>query len=209
MWLDIDESLLNDVKAEEVVSGSGVLDSGIYAVKVTQAFLRQTESGAVMLEMQGKTESDASVFYSTCVKSGDAKGNKATYTDKKGNEQLLPGIVSLKHLFSAVGLDIKTESPEPAKVLFKDAEIDAKVFKGLKDKKFKACVRQYENEYNGDINIKYDIENFLDVNGNNSDGVSMEDKFLAKIEKSPIKLLKKAKAPTNATADAAAAASGW
>lgn len=208
MWLEIDEKLLDDVKAEEVVTGTGTLASGVYSVKIDHAFLRQTDSGAVMFELKSTTEDGKSVFYSTCVTSGDAKGNKNTYTDKKGKEQLLPGLVSVKHLFQATGLDIKNEKPEVMRVEFKDNEIDAKVFKGLKDRKFKACVRQYENEYNGDINIKYDIENFLDVNGNNSDGKFMEDKFLAKIEKSPIKLLKKAKAAPVAN-DTAIAASGW
>lgn len=208
-WLEIDKSLLEDVQAESVSTG-GTLESGLYTVAVKQCYLRKTDSGAVMLELETETQDELKVFWSTCVKSGDAKGNKATYTNKSGQEQILPGVSQAIHLFQACGLDLTTEEPIESKVERRDTVIDAKVFKAITGKKFMACVRQYENEYNGDINIKYDIENFLDVDGKNSKGELLSDKFLEKIEKSPIKLLKKAKATQASSADAAVvASSGW
>lgn len=208
-WLNIDTELLNTVEAEKVSEGTDVLASGVYTVKVDTCFLRKTDSGATMIELSTATEDGQKVFWSTCLKSGDAKGNKATYTDKNGKEQLLPGVTQAIHLFQACGLDLTKEEPTQGKVEYRDGIIEAGIFKGLTGKVFKACVRQYENEYNGDISIKYDIENFLDVDGKNKDGVAMEDKFLAKIEKSPIKLLKKKSTTSAPIQEAAAAASGW
>lgn len=207
-FLNISEELLNTVEAEKVSEGTGVLASGVYTVKVEQCFIRKTDSGATMIELAAESKEGKKVFWNTCLKSGDAKGNKATYIDKNGKEQLLPGVIQAIHLFEACGLDLTKEEPSNGKVMHKDVEIEAGIFKSLTGKTFKACVRQYESEYNGEVSIRYDIENFLDLDGKNKDGVAMEDKFLAKIEKSPIKLLaKKSSTPNNN--EVAAAASGW
>lgn len=210
-WLNVSEELLNGVEAENVSTGSGVLESGVYEVKVNSCFIRKTDSGASMLELNTEDEDGNKVFWNTCLKSGDAKGNKSTYTDKKGKEQLLPGVVHAMHLFESCGLDLTKEEPQTGTVEYRDNNIEAGIFKAITGKKFKACVRQYEDEYNGEIKLKYDIENFLDVNGENTKGEFLEDKFLAKIEKSPVKLLKKktgGSQPT-AAAQAEAAQSGW
>jgi hypothetical protein len=208
-WLEVNSELLNEVKAESVSEYKQV-ESGAYVVAIQAAYLRQTDSGAVMFELETITKDEVAINWSTCVKSGDAKGNKATYTDKKGVEKLLPGVEQVTRLFNACGFDsLGSIEPTPLKVIRRDAEIDAKVFKDLKAKKFMACVRQYENEYNGDINIKIDIEKFLDIDGKNKNGEYIADKFLALIEKSPIKLLKKKKEVTNTQASSEAAAAGW
>lgn len=191
-WLGDIDALLGDVKAEVVSSGSSLVESGVYLVTVKEAFVRKVDSGATMFHLVGSTNEGLSIDWNTCVKSGDAKGNKPTYVDKKsGKELLLPGVVQVSHLFEALGSDIKTTAPTSGKIKFKDGVIEAGIFKTLTDKAFKACIRQYENEYNGEVNIKYDIENFLDKNGNNKNGENLVDKFLEKIEKSPIKKLKK------------------
>lgn len=216
-WLNIDDEMIDNVE-DAKVGGEGYepLESGVYKSKITQAYLRKTDSGAVMFELEVETdkikdgsEDREKIYWSTCVVSGDEKGNKSTYTDKQGAERPLPGVTHVKHLFDSVGLDMKTEKPEPTKVKRGDNEIDAKVFKSLTGKMFTACARQYENEYNGEISIKVDIENFLDLEGKNKKGEFLVDKFKKKIEKSPIKLLKKKAAPTTQENSEAAAASGW
>lgn len=232
-WLELDDEMLDQAsqETENVSEGFKQIESGAYKSKIVQAYLRKTDTGAVMFELEvevgvpgedGKVE-PRKLEWSTCVVSGDEKGNKSTWTVtdqhsdsvKKrygvGAEVPLPGIPEVSHLMQSVGLNIKTEKPEPAKVKRGDSEIDAKVFKNLTGKMFTACVRQYENEYNGEVNIKAGIEHFLDIDGKNSKGSYEVEKFQKKIEKSPIKLLKKKQASTNNSDQqaAVAAASGW
>ena len=217
-WLEIDEELLNNVEDEKVSEGGSVLPSGIYDVEIVQLYARQTDSGAVMIELEGKTEvevegkkEEKKIYYSNCIQSGDEKGNKTTYTDKKsGKEMLLPGVVASVHMFQSMGLDFAKATPSKEKVERGQGTIEAKVFKELRAKKFKACIRQYENEYNGEVSVKYDIENFLDTDGKNNKGESQTEKFLKKIEKSPIKKLKAKAGVTVPTASTAGVAdSGW
>lgn len=210
-WLEIDNELLNEVEAEKVSTGNGVLASGVYNAKIVQAFLRKTDSGATMFELECESLEGKKIFWNTCVKSGDAKGNKATYTDQKtGKEKLLPGVTQVIHLFESIGKEMTKEEPQSGKIEYNDKTIEAGIFKSLTGSRFTACIRQYEDEYNGEIKIKYDIEHFLDQDGKNSKGEDLTSKFEDKIAKSPIKLLKKQSASANAQAQQAeAVASGW
>lgn len=209
-WLNIESDLLKEIETENVSSGYTPIESGAYIVNIEQAYLRQTDSGAVMFELETATEDNRKISWSTCIVSGDEKGNKSTYTDKKTKkERPLPGLAQVSHLFEACKLDMDAVSPSKQSVKRGESTINAKVFKELSDKKFTACVRQYENEYNGDVSIRIDIENFLDTDGKNSKGDYLVDKFNAKIEKSPIKLLKKSKTSAAAVDSSEAAASGW
>lgn len=74
----------------DYIPSSGPLDSGIYESIITMAYQGVSKNGAAFialtLESDGRTHSEK--IYVT---SGDAKGNKSTYTDKKGKEQPLPG----------------------------------------------------------------------------------------------------------------------
>jgi hypothetical protein len=211
-WAQIDDKLIANV-GEESVSEGGVLASGAYLASIVSAYERKSDSGAIMFELEAISNDEKKIFWSTCLASGDAKGNKSTYIDKNGEEQLLPGIISFMRLFQAVGLDAKTEKPTMAKVERKNTVIDAKIYKQLAGKKFTACIRQYENLYNGEISIKYDIEHFLDVDGKNSKGEELVEKFVKKIEGSPLKKLKakpqSQPQPQNTEAASQAAASGW
>lgn len=215
-WLgEINEEQLNDVKAEEVVT-SKALDSAPYLVTVEQAFIRVTDSGASMFHIEGKAkktndkEHEAEqLSWMGCVRSGDEKGNKATYIDKNGKEQLLPNVIQVKHFFDAIGMPMATTVPSDSKVEYNGETINAKVFKKISGKKFIACVRQYENEYNGEIGIKYDIENFLTPDGNNAKGDNLIDAFLEKIDKSPIKKLRKKANATQEARKDEASQTGW
>ena len=75
----------------DYIPSSGPLDSGIYESIITMAYQGVSKNGAAFialtLESNGRTHSEK-----VYVTSGDAKGNKATYTDKKsGKEKPLPG----------------------------------------------------------------------------------------------------------------------
>jgi len=75
----------------DYIPSSGPLDSGIYESTITMAYQGVSKNGAAFialtLESNGRTHSEK-----VYVTSGDAKDNKATYTDKKsGKEKPLPG----------------------------------------------------------------------------------------------------------------------
>lgn len=210
--LEINE-MLNNVGADKVSSGSYEVVSGVYTVAIKEAYLKKTDSGATMFHLNLEDDNGLKLNYSTCIKSGDAKGNKSTYQNQKGETKLLPGVISVKHLFESVKLDMMKEVPSNKKIKVKkqDGEevISVGLFKTMTNKKFTACVRQYEDMYNNEIKIKYDIENFLDVNGNNKDGESQIEAFLAKIEKNPIKKLKGSNTPKPTVNTEASITENW
>lgn len=74
----------------DVLGGSFVLESGMYLSKVTMAFLDQTASGALRLNVHFKTEAGEEFRQALFITSGDDKENKSTYT-KDGQEYFLPG----------------------------------------------------------------------------------------------------------------------
>ncbi len=81
----------------------------------------------------------------------------------------------------------------------------------VQGKKLKLGINQYENEYNGSVNVKNDIIAFMDTDGNNRAGELIEDKISNRLKNNPIKKLKAATGAqatgTNAATDVAA--KGW
>lgn len=204
----VSEEDINSVKAGEIVEYE-VIPSGFYCVEIEKAYNRTTDSGAKMFRLEGSTvnlknEREA-VSWETCVASGDDKGNKSTYTDKRtGKEKLLPGVEQVTNLFKVVGVNISTTKVIDANVEFGSDKkiIDVRAFTDLTGKKFGACIRQYENEYNGDISIRYDIELFTDLDGKNFAGEDVVTAFVKKIEKSPIKKIRAKSASSSAGSSA-------
>ena len=89
--MDLNPEDFNDIK--EQTAGGNVLDSGVYSMAINEAFIRKTDSGAKMLELSFVSDKGEDFRWSTCTQSGDAKGNKSTYTDKNsGKERDLPGV---------------------------------------------------------------------------------------------------------------------
>lgn len=206
--MDLNPEDFNAIK--EQTAGGNVLDSGVYELAVAEAFIRKTDSGAKMLELKFIGKDDLSFNWSTCTQSGDAKGNKPTYTDQRsGKERDLPGVISLKHFLDAIGE--QNPAAAPGEVKFGDKTITALCLTSVQGKKLKLGINQYENEYNGSINIKNDIIAFMDTDGNNRAGELIEDKISNKLKNNPIKKLKVAGGGTAPAADNAAnvAAKGW
>ncbi len=194
---------------KEQTAGGNVLDSGIYKVAIESAFIRKTDSGAKMLELSFITDKDIPFKWSTCTQSGDEKGNKPTYTDKRsGKERDLPGVISLKHFLDAIGE--QNPAAAPGEVVFGDETITALCLTSVQGKKLKLAINQFENEYNGSVNVKNDIIAFMDTDGNNKAGELIEDKLSNKLKNNPIKRLKVAggaNAPVGTATDVAA--KGW
>ncbi len=195
---------------KEQTAGGNVLDSAVYGVAVDTAYIRKTDSGAKMLEITFIVGEDQPFKWSTCTQSGDEKGNKTTYTDKRsGKEVPLPGVTSLRHFLDAIG----DKNPKAAvgEVMFGDKKIEALCLTEVQGKTLKLGINQYENEYNGSINVKNDITAFMDNDGKNRTGELIEDKIADKLAKNPIKKLKVAGVTTGAPADGATTvtAKGW
>ena len=189
--IDVNNEELN--KPQQVNTGGGLLAPGVYKMTIDKVYATKADSGAVRLnaELKFKREdgSEGTFFWNTYVKSGDAKGNKATYTDKNGKEVPLPGVIEMRHFFKAAGV----ENPE-----IKDAVIEVfgeqtpvKALPELTGKVVTVGVRhQYDDYREKDVAF---VDTFLDKDGKNSDGEFLEDKLKEKIEKSPFKEGKKKK----------------
>ena len=194
--LEIPQQQIDEVKAEQAPT-SFLVEPGVYIAEVDQAFIRTTDSGARMLEIDFILPNDQKMHWNTCTQSGDEKGNKTTYTDKNGKEQPLPGIGQMVNFLNAA--KVPNPNAQAGKVKLRDDEIDALLIQGIQGKKLKLGVKQYENEYNGEVSLKNDILKFMDTNGKNKDGETIEEDVISAIEKNPVKRLKKKAGATTTT----------
>ncbi len=99
--LNINKEDFAEIKEEEVREG-GTREAGVYDAAVDKAYIRKTDSGANMLEIDFLFADESTFHYSTCVASGDEKGNKSTYTSKQGKEIALPGVTAMRHFLDAI-----------------------------------------------------------------------------------------------------------
>ena len=209
--LGIQQEVLAQVEPEEVYEGN-LRPSGLVVAAVNQAYIRKTDSGANMLEIDFTMGDESTYHYSTCVLSGDEKGNKSTYTSKQGKEIALPGVVSMTKFLTAI--DSISALASKGEVEHKGNKIEALCFSGIQGKKLQLGLNQEENFYQGEVNLRNDVKYWLDENGKNSAGDDLVEKVTESLAKHPIKKLRNT---GNATAtpaatgstDAPAAASGW
>ena len=210
--LGISQETVAAVEPEEVFEG-GTRNAGLYLVAVDKVYIRKTDSGANMLEADFKLEDGTDFHYSTCVLSGDQKGNKSTYTTKQGKERALPGVESMTKFLTAID-SIKAPAVK-GEVEHFGTKIEALCFTGLQGKKLQLGINQYENFYNGEVSVRNDVKYWLDEAGKNSSGDDLTEKVKESLEKFPLKKLKAqagAAASTGAATTggtAAGAASGW
>jgi hypothetical protein len=182
--LGINQEILDQVEPEEVYEGS-TRPAGLYEVAVDKAYIRKTDSGANMLEIDFKMDDGSDFHYATCVLSGDEKGNKSTYTTKQGKERALPGVESLTKFLAAI--DSLKAPAVKGDVEHRGTKIEALCFSGLQGKKLQIGINQEENFYQGDILVKNDVKYWLDENGKNSAGEDLTEKVEESLEKHPIK----------------------
>ena len=211
--LGISKEVIAQVEPEEVYEGS-TLPAGLYKVVVDKAYIRKTDSGANMLEVDFKMEDGTDFHYSTCVLSGDEKGNKSTYTSKQGKEVALPGVVSLTKFLTAID-SVKANAIEGEVDHRGKGNIKALCFDGLQGKALLVGVNQEESFYQGDVLIKNDVKYWLDESGKNSAGEDLKEKVEESLEKHPLKKLKQAGGNTPSAGAGAGAGksasseSGW
>ena len=129
--LGINQEVLDQVEPEEVYEGS-TRPAGLYTVAVDKAYIRKTDSGANMLEIDFTMDDSTNFHYATCVLSGDEKGNKSTYTSKQGKEIALPGVASLTKFLTAI--DSLKAAAVKGDVDHKGNKIQALCFSGIQGK---------------------------------------------------------------------------
>ena len=219
--LGLDKESIDKVEEQEVYEG-GAIPSGIYNAMIDRAYIWKTDGGANMLQVDFILNDSIPFKWSTAIKSGDEKGNKATwtvredhseYTKKKygvGTEVPLPGVVDMQLLLKAAGLN--DADVKDGVVVHKDKQIKAGVIPDLQGKKLKLGIAQEENFFNNEITIKNYIKYFMDMEGKNNKGNIIEEKAQKDLEKRPLKKLKNVPAsqPTTGSNDTAGlAGSGW
>ena len=181
---------------EERQESTGVLQSGIYPVTVEKAYLSKSQGGATAFNLDMVSDDGKKIFYTGWIRSGDEKGNKATYTDKNGNEVPLPSWFQVEHFLKAVGKKLEELKPVPAKMERFGRTEEILALPQLEGARCKAVVRQYENEYNGEVSIKYDIEDFLRLDGSRVGSKGRDEKAWAEfLAKNPIRKLRNKPAP--------------
>lgn len=80
-----------EIKTEtDSVGGGGVLESGLYPMEITMAYLGKADSGADSITVHLKTKEGRETRQTLWITSGDAKGNKNFY-EKDGERFFLPG----------------------------------------------------------------------------------------------------------------------
>ncbi len=202
--LGIQKEVFAEIEAE-TVRETGTREAGVYDAAVKQAYIRKTDSGANMLEVDFILADETEFHYSTCVASGDEKGNKSTYTSKQGKEVALPGVTAMRHFLDSI--DVADPAAAQGEVEHFGDKIKALCIGGIQGKKLKIGVNQYENFYNGETSVRNDIKYWMNTQGENKAGDGILEKVVASLEKNPLKKLKTSTASTG-TAPVAGTAGG-
>ncbi|EFR8087486.1 hypothetical protein H0088_004130 [Salmonella enterica] len=90
------ETKANVEGEKDILGGGGVLDTDLYPVRIKVAYLTTAGTGAVAVNIQLDVDGKE-VRQQFWVLSGNAKGNKNTYT-KDGKEFYLPGFITANSL---------------------------------------------------------------------------------------------------------------
>ena len=196
-WLDIDKKDLDssveesDAYSKEMESKVGKsLEAGVHTVKVSNAYLKDSgSSDAVMLHLEYEDKDGNKAYTSGWVKN---KEGKSFYVDKKTNKKKAsPELIQFKELLSCMDLDLE-EIGNPVEVEMEafGNKFKVKVFKKIIDKKLKIGLQKYEDDYDdGEIKIKSRVIKFMDLDGKYK-GDDVEEKVIARLEKSPLRKLK-------------------
>lgn len=152
---DLGKDVVEEAESD-VLGGRGPLESGLYDFIIKAAYITKSGGGAmaVNLELAAGPQTMNQTIY---ISSGDAKGNKFSYTDKEGTEKPLPGYSQINNLcllacgkklreldpetktLSLYNYDQKKDIPTEVPVIMEllDQEITAGVLKILEDKRKK------------------------------------------------------------------------
>lgn len=122
--LSTDDSITNE---KDSVGSGGVLDSGVYAAKISLAYITKAASEALGLVVHAKTEAGREIRQTLWMASGKAKGCK-NYYEKDGEKHYLPGFLHANSLaLLTVGKEISQLDTETKVVNVWSSEAKAEV----------------------------------------------------------------------------------
>lgn len=123
----------SDIKGEkDTVGGARVLDTGIYKMKITMAYLTVAASEALGLVCHFKGEEGEELRQTFWMTSGKLKGKKNYFVDKNGEKQYLPGFNQANAIAAFTAKkEINQLEPEEKIVSIYDYEAKAEVPKKM------------------------------------------------------------------------------
>jgi len=188
-----------EVEAQKISTG-GPIDPGVYEARVERAYIRKSDSGARMVEIDfmvkvPNADEPRKFHNSICITAGDAKGNKPTF-----------GVHDFKHFLQAIG-DTEPETKEVTVDHF-GTNTSALAMPKLSGKTLLLGLIHEENDYNNQITIRNAVRAYLDKSGKNSDGDDLKEKLEESIEKAPLKK-SKAKAKKEEVKGSDDTSGGW
>ena len=112
---------------KDSVGGNSPLDTALYPMKITMAYVQKAASGALGLFLTMKTDDNREVRQTMYMSSGDAKGNK-NYYEKDGVKNYLPGFNTANSLcLLTVGKEVSEMDTETKVVKLYSKEAKAEV----------------------------------------------------------------------------------
>ncbi len=186
----------NEMQEAQKVSTGGPLAPGVYKMAVDKAYVSKSSGGANRLNVEfvykKEDGEDGKWFYGNYISSGDEKGNKTTYVDKNtGKDVILPGVIEANHLFMSLGVADPVSKKATIEMFGEQVEVLA--LPELSGKQCNVGIRNMFDDFK-EKDIAF-ADTFLDKDGKNKEGEDLLATLVEKIEKSPIKKPKKAKAP--------------
>ena len=122
--LHTDENIANE---KDYIGNGGPLNSDLYGLKVSLAYINKASSGALGLVAHFKTEDNKDLRQTFWMTSGTAKGCK-NYYEKDGQKNYLPGFIAANALaLLTVGKEISQLETETKVVNLYSAEAKAEV----------------------------------------------------------------------------------
>jgi len=169
-------SLLDDVNLNEAEQAKDTSDSlpsspvrtvesDVYPMTVKLAYLGKSASGALAMHCHFESDTGFEFKESFWIASGDAKGNKTTYT-RDGVEYPLPGFTHADHLCRiATGTSLKTSNREEKLVNIydrdqqKEVPTKAEVFVDLLGKKVQLGIQKVQENKRTQVNGNWVMSN--------------------------------------------------
>jgi hypothetical protein len=110
------------------VGGGYILESGMYPLTVTMAYLQKSAGGALGLFLHFKSDDGKELRETLWVTSGDTKGNKPYYENRQGEKAYLPGFNMANSLcLLTVGKELGELTPEDKVIKVYSPEAKAEV----------------------------------------------------------------------------------
>ena len=189
-----------NVAPQKVVSGGGVVDSGVYSLAVVDAYMYKSKNGkTTKLNVKYKaTDGDEREFFTDVNILGE---DNLPYKSEKGDWTSIDG---LANLLKSCGLADSEQTD--GEVEFGTDKVKVSRLVDLVGKNFIGGVRKVENNYNADkVPFINEVEQYFTPNYHTSeDDTARMNDFKALIEKTPIKPAKGKKAGGTGSAPAAA-----